>query len=542
MTFNDLLLQVGGICRFQQIQIPLLILSLSLLYLHHALQNFTAAIPTHHCRPPADTNLSKEEDLGAWLPWDRHGQPVSCLRFTSPQRGPPFPIGTATNSTGTTETCSDGWIYDNSTFPSTTMTEWDLLCTHKTLPQLSQSIFMAGILAGNLIFGVLADRLGRQKVLIWSYLKLAVSGTCTVFTYNFPAYCVCRFLSGITVSGPSITSFSLSLEWLPIHARPSLGLLLGFAPTTGQLFLGGMAYAVPHWRHLQLLVSLPFFVFLICSRFFIESALWYSSLGRLELTLKALQRVAQINGKQEEGAKLSVELLQMSLQDGPTTGGAQPSILQLLRNPTVRRLFLCIVPLLLVHCFSFFGLFMSLQSFGINIYLAQVLFTTVDLPFYILGFLATKSIGRRPTQVASLLLSGIFILTCAVIPLDQIFLHITMATLGKGCVTSSMNCISMYTGELYPTVMRQRGVSVTITLANVGSIPSPLVDMTSEFYPSLPLFIYGAILVAACPITVLLPETMGQPLPNTVQDLERRRKKKSGQKQQEQQMVQLQSS
>nr|XP_010954769.1 solute carrier family 22 member 6-like isoform X2 [Camelus bactrianus] len=462
MTFNDLLLQVGGICRFQQIQIPLLILSLSLLYLHHALQNFTAAIPTHHCRPPADTNLSKEEDLGAWLPRDRHGQPVSCLRFTSPQRGPPFPIGTATNSTGTTETCSDGWIYDNSTFPSTTMTEWDLLCTHKTLPQLSQPIFMAGIMAGNLIFGVLADRLGRQKVLIWSYLKLAVSGTCTVFTYNFPAYCVCRFLSGITVSGPSITSFSLSLEWLPIHAQPSLGLLLGFAPTTGQLFLGGMAYAVPHWRHLQLLVSLPFFVFLICSR--------------------------------------------------------------------------------LVHCFSFFGLFMSLQSFGINIYLAQVLFTTVDLPFYILGFLATKSIGRRPTQVASLLLSGIFILTCAVIPLDQIFLRITMATLGKGCVTSSMNCISMYTGELYPTVMQQRGVSVTITLANVGSIPSPLVDMTSEFYPSLPLFIYGAILVAACPITVLLPETMGQPLPNTVQDLERRRKKKSGQKQQEQQMVPLQSS
>nr|XP_045373694.1 solute carrier family 22 member 6-like isoform X1 [Camelus bactrianus] len=467
MTFNDLLLQVGGICRFQQIQIPLLILSLSLLYLHHALQNFTAAIPTHHCRPPADTNLSKEEDLGAWLPRDRHGQPVSCLRFTSPQRGPPFPIGTATNSTGTTETCSDGWIYDNSTFPSTTMTEWDLLCTHKTLPQLSQPIFMAGIMAGNLIFGVLADRLGRQKVLIWSYLKLAVSGTCTVFTYNFPAYCVCRFLSGITVSGPSITSFSLSLEWLPIHAQPSLGLLLGFAPTTGQLFLGGMAYAVPHWRHLQLLVSLPFFVFLICSRFFIESALWYSSLGRLELTLKALQRVAQINGKQEEGAKLSVEV---------------GTLFQLLW---------------LVH--------------------ESAKFWDQHLP----GPGAVHNCGPTILYPG---LSG-----------HQI-------NWPQAYPSSLLAAIRDLHSDLCSDTPRQRGVSVTITLANVGSIPSPLVDMTSEFYPSLPLFIYGAILVAACPITVLLPETMGQPLPNTVQDLERRRKKKSGQKQQEQQMVPLQSS
>lgn len=43
-------------------------------------------------------------------------------------------------------------------------------------------------------------------------------------------------------------------------------------------------------------------------RFFVESALWHSSLGNLDLTLKALQRVAQINGKQKEGAKLSVEV------------------------------------------------------------------------------------------------------------------------------------------------------------------------------------------------------------------------------------------
>lgn len=59
-------------------------------------------------------------------------------------------------------------------------------------------------------------------------------------------------------------------------------------------------------------------------------------------------------------------------------------------------------------------------------------------------------------------------------------------------------------------------------MARVGSIVSPLVSMTAELYPSVPLFIYGAVPVAASAVTVLLPETLGQPLPDTVQDLESR--------------------
>eukprot|EP00069_Balaena_mysticetus_P010327 bmy_20657T0 len=64
------------------------------------------------------------------------------------------------------------------------------------------------------------------------------------------------------------------------------------------------------------------------------------------------------------------------------------------------------------------------------------------------------------------------------------------------------NAVSGGVGEeSWNGTMRQRGPSVTTTLANIGSILSPRVGMTSELYPSLPLFIYGAVLVAACPIT-----------------------------------------
>lgn len=47
------------------------------------------------------------------------------------------------------------WLSLTPVLPSS---QWDLVCTRKTLVQLSQSIFMAGILVGSLMSGIMADR------------------------------------------------------------------------------------------------------------------------------------------------------------------------------------------------------------------------------------------------------------------------------------------------------------------------------------------------------------------------------------------------
>lgn len=190
--------------------------------------------------------------------------------------------------------------------------------------------------------GQLDGGLGRQKVLTLNYLQTAVSGTCAAFAPNFSVYCVFRLLSGMSLSGIVLNSMTLNVEWMPIHTRAFVGTLMGYTYSMGQFLLAGIAYAVPHWRHLQLLVSLPFFAFFIYSWFFIESARWHASSGRLDLTLRALQRVAWINGKQEEGAKLSMEVLRASLQKELTMGKSQASATELLRCSALRRLFLCL--------------------------------------------------------------------------------------------------------------------------------------------------------------------------------------------------------
>lgn len=70
----------------------------------------------------------------------------------------------------------------------------------------------------------------------------------------------------------SVLTLFPDVEWMPIHTRAHVGTLIGYAYSLGQFLLAGVAYAVPHWRQLQLLVSVPFFAFFIYS--------WYVGCGR----------------------------------------------------------------------------------------------------------------------------------------------------------------------------------------------------------------------------------------------------------------------
>lgn len=57
--------------------------------------------------------------------------------------------------------CSDECLeynYDRSIFTETIKTTWNLVCQQEHLANVSQMIFMSGILIGNVLFGTLADK------------------------------------------------------------------------------------------------------------------------------------------------------------------------------------------------------------------------------------------------------------------------------------------------------------------------------------------------------------------------------------------------
>ncbi|XP_069824399.1 solute carrier family 22 member 6-A-like [Dendropsophus ebraccatus] len=528
MGFAELLERTGGMGRFQITQVFLLCFPILLMASHNLLQNFSAAIPDHWCKinDTGILNSTSEGWVGSFSPLDEKGMPDSCREFVEIQWTPTGSNMTSHNGTDVeTRSCTMGYEYDREEFTSTIITEWDLVCGNKNRRQLAQSLYMAGVLVGAIILGGLSDKYGRRALLIWSYLQMSVSGICTAFSPNYLSYCVFRFLGGMALSGIGLNTTALIVEWVPTKVRTITGTLAGYSYTVGQLVLAGLAYGIRDWRWLQLTVSVPFFIFFLYSWWFPESARWLVLSGNPSKAVTEMKRVAKYNGKQEEAEKITLESLKSDMMKEMACGNSSYTVLDLVRTSNVRRISFAVSFVWFSTSFAYYGLAMDLQKFGVSIYLIQVIFGAVDFPAKLVSTTGMIYIGRRVTQFFSLILGGLAIMANIFVPNDLQVLRTSLAVFGKGCLAASFSCVFLYTTELYPTVIRQSGLGLGSTMARLGGIVAPLVKLLGEFYPFLPLLIYGGSPILSGLIVYFLPETVNKPLPDTIEEVETGRKK-----------------
>ncbi|XP_075692934.1 solute carrier family 22 member 6-B-like [Rhinoderma darwinii] len=523
MAFQEILERIGGMGRYQIIHVILLSLPVFMLASHNLMQNFTAAIPNHRCK----LNKSFEEGnfTGLWLhahiPLGSNGKLSSCLRYITPHLNVLNYNFTSNTSDLETEMCADGYMYDDTEFSSTIINKWDLVCNRRRMRQLAQSIYMAGVLVGSIVFGGLSDKFGRRPLNIWSNFQMFVTGICASVAPNYIVYCVFRFLTGTALSGIILNSYSLIVEWIPTESRTFTSTASGYCYTIGQLVLVGLGFLIEDWRMLQLAASLPFLIYFLYTWWIPESSRWLVLGGKYEQAIKDLKKVAKINGKVEEGEKLSVETIKYDMQREINAAcGKNYSVLDLIKTPVVRRISFCICCTWFSTSFAYYGLAMDLQKFGFRIYIIQVIFGTVDIPAKFLSYFVLTYIGRRVLQAGSLILAGIAILVNIFVPEEFQSVRTSMAVFGKGCLAASFNCLFLYTGELYPTVIRQSGMGLGTMMARLGGIVAPLIQMTADYYLHLPLIIYSLCPIVSGITTCFLPETLGLPLPETIQEVE----------------------
>ncbi|XP_008051860.1 solute carrier family 22 member 12 [Carlito syrichta] len=319
---------------------------------------------------------------------------------------------------------------------------------------------------------------------------------------------------------------TLLMEWTGAPARTLAMTLNSLGFSFGQILMAAVAYGVRDWMLLQLAVSVPFFLCFAYSWWLAESARWLIITGRLDRGLQELQRVAAINRKKMAEDSLTVEVLRAAMQDELSVGQASVSLGTLLRAPGLRlRTCICIL-CWFAFGFTFYGLALDLQALGSNLFLLQLFIGVVDVPAKIGTLLLQRCLGRRALQASSLVLAGLCILANTLVPQEMRAMRSALAILGLGGVGATFTCITIYTGELFPTVLRMTAVGLGQMAARTGAILGPLVRLLGVHGPSLPLLVYGTVPVLSGLAALLLPETQGLPLPDTIQDMQNQMVKK----------------
>ncbi len=98
------------------------------------------------------------------------------------------------------------------------------------------AVLLVGWAVGGTLFGRLADRFGRTRVLIATMLLYSLGTAATAFAPNMAALVVCRAITSLGIGGEWAAGASMVAEIVPEHRRVEAGALLYTAAPLG-LFL-----------------------------------------------------------------------------------------------------------------------------------------------------------------------------------------------------------------------------------------------------------------------------------------------------------------
>ncbi|NXL41648.1 S22A3 protein, partial [Podilymbus podiceps] len=406
--------------------------------------------------------------------------------------------------------CHDNWVYKQP--HSSIISEYDLVCGSAWMLDLSQAILNLGFLAGAFTLGYAADRYGRILIYLLSCLGVGICGIIVAFAPNFTVFLLFRFLQGVFGKGTWMTCYVIVTEIVGSDQR-IVGIVIQMFFTLGIMILPGIAYLVPTWQGIQLAISLPNFLFLLYYWVVPESPRWLLTRKKGEKALKIVHNIAKHNGKY-----LSPHYTEITISNEEVIN---PSFLDLVRTPQMRRNTLILMYAWFTSALIYQGLVMRLGIVGGNLYLDFFISGAVELPAAFLILVTIDRIGRRLPFAISNIVAGIACFITAFLPEDTPWLKTTVATLGRLGITMAFEIVYLVNTELYPTTLRNFGVSLCSSLCDLGGIIAPfLLFRLAAIWLELPLIIFSILAVVCGLLVLLLPETKGISLPETVEDVE----------------------
>ena len=363
---------------------------------------------------------------------------------------------------------------------------------------------LMGWAIGGTIGSVMADHIGRKKMLIISVADYCVFTAFTAFSHSVMMLIVLRFLTGMFLGSEWSTGAALVSETWPASARAkALGIMqsgYGFG-----FFLAAVVWLVLQpfggpegWRWMFVIGVLPAFLLIYIRRRVPESQLWLKAAHEHEV---------------QNEAKTSSQREHFSMLRG---------------NGRMLKTAFAVLLMAIVTVAVFYGISALIGPYIGGIAAKQglaraswasisaIVYNGGSICGYIAGGFLADAIGRKPymyVMFVGAILSGLLVyLAPQSLPgaLASVFV-LGAFTLGV------FSWMPIYLPELFPTIIRSTASGIIFNFARLVAFPLPILTayLFSEFGGFRPTVLSLTLLyVIGIVALTTLPETKGKPLPN----------------------------
>lgn len=410
-----------------------------------------------------------------------------------------------------------GWIFDGyETYALISVLTPALLALlpteeHSRLPEfagLAIGLTLLGWAAGGMIGGIVADYIGRKRIMLISILGYAAFTGLTAFSTSIGMLIALRFLTGLFMGSEWSTGNTLLAEAWPNEARPKGAGILQSGFGFGTLLAAGAWYVLrpmgpDAWRWMFGLGIFPAVLVFYIRRSIDESERWIE-------TLKAKRWDVTEAGSTEEGR-----------DKRPFT------LAQLFADSEGRRRLLLGLLMSLATTLGWWGVATWIPGYvggiakqaGLDAAywgsVAGIVYNVGAIIGYLAsGFLA-DAMGRRP--YLALLFIGGLIMTPAVYLWSHTVPVVLIATLVNGFFTlGGFAWFAIYLPELFATNVRATASAFVFNASRFVAFLGPIfagVLIQALHGVSMVAIYLGSIYLLGLAVAPFVPETRGKPLP-----------------------------
>lgn len=414
-----------------------------------------------------------------------------------------------------------GWLFDGFENYALILTAGPALRQLLAPSQTAQIPFYIGAIIGinllgwafgGMVGGIMADYLGRKRMMIMAILAYSVMTGLSALAFSWWSFAILRFLVGLAVGSEWATGSSMMAELWPDRARGKgaglmqCGLGMGFF-IASLVWLYVAPLSADSWRYMYLIGVVPALLTLWIRRSIPESELWEAAKAKRDLAQARRTAGERLSAQEQQSTKFTLT----DLFTDRTTRGRTVVVFLMSLTTTVG--FWSISTWVPPFIGSVAGA-KGLQAPAWASY-AGMAYTAGSITGYVaMGFLA-DAIGRKPVTIAFFALALILTPVLFFVTSDPAWL-LVLAFVNAIFSNGQYTWMPVWLPELYPTRMRATALAFAFNaprfIAFLGPFLAGTMIVAFGGYGKAAM-VLASIYVVGLLAAPFLPETNGRPLP-----------------------------